>query len=212
MKLFVPRSIDTYVRAYTSPADELLEELERETYEKTENPRMLTGKVKGRLLQMLVRVSRAKRVVEIGTFTGYSALMMAAGLPEKGELFTCEISREYARIARRYFRKSRHGRKIRLLSGPAVKTLRPISDGTVDFVFIDADKPSYPLYYDEGIRILKRGGLIAADNALWSGKVLRPRDRDSRGIASFNKRVKEDRRVEKVMLTVGDGIYLIQKK
>jgi caffeoyl-CoA O-methyltransferase len=177
-----------------------------------ENPQMLTGKVEGRLLQMLVRISGAKRVVEVGTFTGYSALMMAAGLPESGELVTCEISRECAQIARRYFKKSVYGRKIRLHLGSALDTLSRLPDRSADLVFIDADKPSYALYYEESIRILRKGGLIAVDNVLWSGSVLKPDDNDSRAIASLNERVKGDRRVEKVMLTVRDGIYLIRKK
>jgi caffeoyl-CoA O-methyltransferase len=207
MKPLLARSIERYAQEHTSPVEELLEKLEEETYEKMEYPQMLTGKVEGRLLQMLVQVSRSKKVVEIGTFTGYSALMMAAGLPENGELVTCEISRECAQIARRYFKKSAYGRKIQLRLGPARDTL-----SSVDFVFIDADKPSYALYYEESIRILRKGGLIAVDNVLWSGGVLKPDDNDSRAIDSLNKRIKEDRRVEKVMLTIRDGVYLIRKK
>jgi caffeoyl-CoA O-methyltransferase len=212
MKPLISRRIEEYAQEHTSPAGELLEKLEKETYEKMENPQMLTGKVEGRLLQMLVRISGAKRVVEIGTFTGYSALMMAAGLPENGEIVTCEISRECAQIARRYFKKSAYGRKIRLHLGSALDTLSRLPDRSADLVFIDADKPSYALYYEESIRILRKGGLIAVDNVLWSGSVLKPDDNDSRAIASLNERVKGDRRVEKVMLTVRDGIYLIRKK
>jgi caffeoyl-CoA O-methyltransferase len=211
MKPLISRRIEEYAQEHTSPAGELLEKLEKETYEKMENPQMLTGKVEGRLLQMLVRISGAKRVVEIGTFTGYSALMMAAGLPENGEIVTCEISRECAQIARRYFKKSAYGRKIRLHLGSALDTLSRLPDRSADLVFIDADKPSYALYYEESIRILRKGGLIAVDNVLWSGSVLKPDDNDSRAIASLNERVKGDRRVEKVMLTVRDGIYLIRK-
>ncbi|UCF87412.1 MAG: class I SAM-dependent methyltransferase [Nitrospiraceae bacterium] len=212
MKPLLARSIERYALEHTSPAGELLEKLEEETYEKMEYPQMLTGKVEGRLLQMLVHVSRAKKVVEIGTFTGYSAIMMAEGLPENGKLVTCEVSRECAQIARRYFRKSEHGGKIQLRLGPAKDTLSRIADRSVDFVFIDADKPSYTLYYEESVRILRKGGLIAVDNVLWSGSVLKPDDNDSRAIASLNERVKEDRRVEKVMLTIRDGVYLIRKK
>lgn len=212
MKPLISRPIERYAREHTSPAGELLEKLEKETYEKMENPQMLTGRVEGRLLQMLVQVSRAKRVVEVGTFTGYSALMMAAVLPENGELVTCEISRECAQIARRYFKKSSYGRKIQLRLGPAKDTLSRLPDRSADLVFIDADKPSYALYYEESIRILRKGGLIAVDNVLWSGSVLKPDDNDSRAIASLNERVKEDGRVEKVMLTIRDGVYLIRKK
>lgn len=212
MKLFIPEEIEHYVARHTSPVSRLLEELERETLETMEDAQMLTGAVEGRLLQMLVKISGALKVVEVGTFTGYSALMMAEGLPESGELITCEISEEKAAFARRYFSRSPHGRKIRLKIGPGLETLRGIPDESVDFVFVDADKTSYPFYYDEGLRILRSGGLMIADNALWSGKVLRPDDSDSRGVALFNEKVKKDPRVEKVILTVRDGVYLIRKK
>ena len=212
MKLFVPQKIEQYAAEYTSPLSPLLEELQRETILTMDNAQMLTGVVEGRLLQMLVKISGAKRVFEIGTFTGFSALMMAEGLPEDGELITCEIDKEHAAFARRYFRRSPHGKKIQLKAGPAIKTLKNISDRSMDFIFIDADKISYPLYYTEGMRVLRRGGLIAADNVLWSGKVLRPDDDDSRAIALFNDMVKNDSMAEKVFLPIRDGVYLIRKK
>ncbi|MGW8273320.1 MAG: O-methyltransferase, partial [Thermodesulfovibrionales bacterium] len=149
--------------------------------------------------------------VEIGTFTGYSALMMAEGLPEQGELITCERSEQFAGIARRYFRRSPHGGKIRILMGNAAETLREIHDRSVDFVFIDADKKSYVLYYEESLRMIKPGGLIAVDNTLWYGRVLSPQDEDSLAIAGFNMMVSEDSRVEKVLLTIRDGVTLIRK-
>jgi caffeoyl-CoA O-methyltransferase len=208
----IPGAIEIFALDHTTPLPELLEELQRETHEKMENPQMLTGRVEGRLLQMLVRLSGAKRVVEIGTFTGFSALMMAEGLPDEGELITCEISREFAEVARRYFDRSSHKDKIRLRVGPAINALRGMPNRCADFVFIDADKTSYINYYEEGMRILKSGGLITVDNVLWSGRVLNPRDEDSRAIAEFDRRVMEDSRAEKVMLTVRDGLYLIRKK
>jgi caffeoyl-CoA O-methyltransferase len=211
-ELFSSAQIEEYVRTYTSPVPKLLQDLERETLEKTDMPEMLTGSVEGRLLQMLVRISGARRAVDIGTFTGFSALMMAEGLPRDGELITCEISLKHASIAQRYFKKSPYRDIIKLRSGPAIETLRQIPDKSTDFVFIDADKPSYPDYYREGVRVLKKNGLIAVDNALWSGRVLDPQDDDSRAIAILNKTVRKDRRVEQVMLTVRDGIYLIRKK
>jgi caffeoyl-CoA O-methyltransferase len=212
MKLFVPKKIERYAAEYTSPLSPLLEELQRETIGTMDNPQMLTGVVEGRLLQMLITISGAERVLEIGTFTGFSALMMAEGLPEDGELITCEINKEHAAFARRYFRRSPHGRKIRLRTGSAVNTLKKISDRSMDFIFIDADKSSYPLYYSEAMRVLRKGGLIAADNSLLSGKALAPDDRDSRAIALFNKTVKNDSRAEKVFLPVRDGVYLIRKR
>jgi len=210
--MFLPEELARYIEDHAGPVPPLLEELERETREKTRNPGMLTGKVEGTFLRMLVRVSGARKVVEIGTFTGYGALMMAEGLPADGELITCDVSEEHASIARRYFDRSPHGKKIRLVLGPAAETLRKIPDGSVDFVFVDADKESYPAYYEESVRILRTGGLIAADNVLWSGRVLSPEDEDARAIAFFNSRVQGDDRVEKVMLPVRDGVYLIRKR
>ncbi|MBI5674867.1 MAG: class I SAM-dependent methyltransferase [Nitrospirae bacterium] len=212
MNLFVPQKIERYAADYTSPLSPLLEELQRETISTMDNAQMLTGVVEGRLLQMLVKISGAKRVFEIGTFTGFSALMMAEGLPEDGELITCEIDKERAAFARRYFKRSPHGKKIQLKAGPALKTLKSIPDRSIDFIFIDADKTLYPLYYSEGMRVLRKGGLIAADNVLWSGKVLRPDDDESRAIALFNDIVKNDSRAEKVFLPVRDGVYLIRKR
>jgi caffeoyl-CoA O-methyltransferase len=212
MKLFVPKKIERYAADYTSPLPPLLEELQRETINTMEDAQMLTGVVEGRLLQMLVKISGAKRVLEIGTFTGFSALMMAEGLPENGKLITCEINKEHAAFARRYFRRSPHGKKIRLKTGSASNTLKNISDNSMDFIFIDADKTSYPLYYSEAMRVLRKGGLIAADNVLWSGKALHPDDHDSRAIALFNEMVKNDGGAEKVFLPVRDGIYLIRKR
>jgi caffeoyl-CoA O-methyltransferase len=209
--MYLPEELARYVEENVGPVSPLLEELERETRERTGRPGMLTGRVEGSFLRMLVRLSGAKKIVEIGTFTGYSALMMAEGLPADGELVTCEIFGVYASIARKYFDRSPHGRKIRLVLGPAVETLGGISDESVDFVFIDADKEGYSLYYEESVRILRGGGLIAADNVLWYGRVLSPEDDDSRAIVSFNRRVMGDARVEKVMLPLRDGVYLIRK-
>lgn len=212
MKPLISEAIEMYVKEHTTPVPPLLDELERETYEKMEFPEMLTGRVEGHLLQSLIKISGARNAFEIGTFTGYSALMMAEGLPDDGRLITCEISKECARMAQRYFDRSPHGKKIDLKLGPAYDVLEKIPEGSIDFVFIDADKIAYPLYYRESLRILKKGGLIAADNALWSGKVLNPEDEDSRAIADFNEIVKNDDSVEKALLTVRDGIYLIRKK
>ncbi len=212
MEMFLPEDLRRYVEGHVGPVSPLLEELERETRERTGSPGMLTGKVEGAFLRMLVRLSGARKVLEIGTFTGYSALMMAEGLPPDGELVTCEISEEHASLAQRYFDRSPHGSKIRLALGPAAGTLRGVPDESVDFVFIDADKMLYSLYYEESLRVLRSGGVIAADNVLWYGRVLSPEDGDSRAIAEFNRKVMGDERVEKVMLPVRDGVYLIRKR
>lgn len=208
----VLKEIERYAGRHAGPVPRLLKELERETIERTGMANMLTGSVEGSFLKMLVRISGARRVVEIGTFTGYSALMMAAGLPEDGELITMEISKGFAEVAERYFRKSPDRKKIKMVLGPAKDSLKGIADESIDFVFIDADKGSYPFYYEEGKRILRRGGIIAADNALWYGRVLDPQDDDSRAVQRFNEIVKADKDVEKVLLTIRDGVYLIRKK
>jgi len=208
----IPKEIEKYVAEHTSPVSSLLDELERETYETTLIPQMLSGKVEDRLLQMLIRISGAKRVVEIGTFTGYSSLMMAEALPEDGKLITLEICKKYAEIAMRYFKRSPYADRIKLIFGPALNSLKQIPDESMDFVFIDADKKSYTLYYKESLRILRKGGLIAVDNTLWSGRVLSPQDADNKAIALFNEIVKKDETVEKVMLTIRDGLFLIRKK
>ena len=212
VEMFLPEDLRRYVEEHVGPVPPLLEELERETRKRTASPGMLTGKVEGAFLRMLVRISGARMVLEIGTFTGYSALMMAEGLPADGELVTCEVSEEHAALAQRYFDRSPYGRKIRLAIGPAADTLRGIPDGSVDFVFIDADKERYPHYYEESLRVLRSGGLIAADNVIWYGRVLSPEDESSRAIVRFNRTVMGDDGVEKVMLPVRDGVYLIRKR
>ncbi|HZD55043.1 MAG TPA: class I SAM-dependent methyltransferase, partial [Candidatus Aquicultoraceae bacterium] len=209
---YLPEALKKYVEEHAETVPPLLEELERETRERTANPGMLTGRVEGTFLRLLVRILGARRVVDIGTFTGYSALMMAESLPADGEVVTCEILEEHASIARKYFARSPHGRKIRLALGPAADTLRGLPDESAEFAFIDADKKSYLLYYEESLRILRPGGVVAADNALWSGRVLSPEDGDSRAIREFNRRVREDGRVEKVLLSVRDGVYLVRKR
>ncbi len=206
------REIERYAELHTSPVSELLVELEKETIEKTGMPNMLTGRTEGRLLQILVSISRAKKVLEIGTFTGYSALMMAEGLREGGELVTLEVEKEYAGIAKKYFKRSPHGKKVRIKLGPAMDSMRRMPRKSFDFVFIDADKGSYSLYYEESLRLLKKGGIIVADNTLWYGRVLSPQDSDAKAISEFNDMVGNDKRVEKVMLTIRDGVYLIRKK
>ena len=163
---------------------------------------------------MLVKISGVRNAIEIGTFTGYSALIIAEALPEDGRLITCETNPKHAEIALRYFRKSPHGGKIRLELKPAMETLGGIADNSVDFVFIDADKPSYGRYFDEAMRILHAGGLIFVDNVFWRNKIFKERitNENAKAIAAFNEKVKNDDRAEKVMLNVRDGVYLIRKK
>jgi caffeoyl-CoA O-methyltransferase len=149
--------------------------------------------------------------LEIGTFTGYSALMMAEGLPGDGRLVTCEINPKAAEIARRYFAKSPHGHKIEIRLGAALETIATLAE-PLDIVFIDADKTNYLNYYEACVPLLRPGGLIVADNVLWSGKVIDPNDDDTRAIVAFNERVQADPRVENVCLTVRDGMMLARLK
>lgn len=205
--------IENYVDAQTDDVSALLQNLLEETEKITGRSRWSIGKVEGKLLQLLIKISGTKRAVEVGTFTGYSALVMAEALPEDGILTTCEASKEYADIALRYFKSSPYGRKICLKLGPALETLRTMADDEQDFVFIDADKPSYSKYFDEAVRILHPGGLVFVDNVFWRYKIFKKKitNENAKAIAAFNDKVKSDQRVEKVMLNVRDGVYLIRK-
>ena len=213
MKTIVPRTIEAYCLRYSTPRDKLLRELERYTQKHCDYPQMLIGPYEGTLLAMLVRLSGARRVLEIGTFTGYSALCMAEVLPEDGELTTCEIKPEHADIARSFFARSPHGHKIKIHLGPALETIADLSSSaSFDFVFLDADKENYVNYYEAVLPRLRRGGLIVADNVLWSGRVLAPKKKTDRAVVKFNKHVRRDPRVECVMLPVRDGVSLIRKR
>ena len=206
--------IENYVDAHTDDVSFLLEELIAETENITGRSFWSIGKVEGKLLQLLIKISNTKRAVEVGTFTGYSALVIAEALPEDGILTTCENSREYADIALRYFNRSPYGQKIHLKLGPALQTLRNISPNSEDFVFIDADKPSYGDYFDEALRIIGPGGLIFVDNVFWRYKTFKKKitNENAKAIAAFNAKVRQEDRVEKVMLSIRDGVYLMRKK
>ena len=213
MEAELAKIVEDYVETHTDDVSTLLEELLTETEKITGRSRWSVGKVEGKLLQMLIKISNARRVVEVGTFTGYSALAMAEALPQDGVLTTLENSREFADIALRYFEKSPYGHKIQLKLGPALQSLQAIPDNSEDFVFIDADKPSYGLYFDEAMRILRSGGIIFVDNVFWRHKIFKKKitNENAMAIAAFNEKVRRETRAEKVMLSVRDGIYLIRK-
>ena len=207
---FLDEKIEEYAFNHTSYEGNLLKRLEEETYEKLEIPQMTTGRIVARFLKLLARLVGAKRILEIGTFAGYSALSMAEALPEDGELITCEIDPEAIVFAKRYFDLSPHGKKIALLEGAALDSLKSIS-GPFDMAFIDADKENYSNYYEAILPMIRYGGLIAVDNVLWSGRVLDPKDKSDKAIHQFNERVIQDKRVESVLLTVRDGLNCIIK-
>jgi caffeoyl-CoA O-methyltransferase len=174
-------------------------------------PHMQVGRLEGTFLRLLVKLARARRVLEVGTFTGYSALMMAEGLPDDGELITCDIDPNAAAMAREFFARSPHGKKIHLRMGPALETLKTLQ-GPFDLAFIDADKTNYSAYYDAVVPLLRSGGLLVADNTLWSGRILNPVDPSDHALVAFNKKVAADPRVDKALLTVRDGMMLALKR
>ena len=214
METLVEEAIEQYADRHTSDLSPLLEELLAETEAKTGKLDWSIGKVQGQFLKMLVGISGAKTVVELGTLTGFSALIMAEALPPQGRLITCEADPFHAEIARRYFARSPHGKKIHLAFGDALTTLSGLKTGSVGGVFIDADKAEYPKYYEESLRILKPGGWMALDNVLWDGEVVNPdsEDPEVRAVKRFNEKVRQDNRVDRVMLTLRDGVYLVRKR
>ena len=209
----VPEPIERYAEDHTTAPERLLGELAAETRETLASPQMLTGTVEGRFLEMLVYASGARRVLELGTYSGYSALSMAAGLPPDGHIDTCEVEERHAEVALRYIAQSPYADKITVHLGPALETIDRLN-GHFDFVFIDADKPNYVNYYEAVLSRLTERGLIAADNTLWSGRVLdeQAQEEGTQAIRAFNEHVKSDPRVTSVMPTVRDGVTLIRPK
>jgi len=206
----ISSEIEKYAERATGRESELVQELVEVSKENLEYVDMISGRVVGRLLAMLIKISGAKRVLEIGTFSGYSALSMAEALPEDGELITCEYNERYEKLARSFFSKSKHGHKITLKMGLALDTIEEL-DGSFDFVYLDADKVNYPGYYEKLVPMLKDNGLIVIDNVLWSGAVLKPDDEKAKAIDELNEMIRKDERVEQVMLTVRDGLTLARK-
>ena len=213
MDPLVAPALDAYAERHTSELAPLFNDLREETFRSAKAPQMQVGKVEGTFLKLLVKLSGAKQILEIGMFTGYSALMMAEGLPDDGHLVTCDVNPEVEKIARAFFAKSPHGRKIEVRMGPALDTIQTLK-GPLDLVFIDADKENYPQYYDAVLPLLKPGGLLVADNVLWSGKVVaeaKSQDAETRALVTFSDKVQADARVENVLLTVRDGMMLVRK-
>ena len=204
--------LDEYLEQHTTPMDEVLAELYRDTFLHQMNPRMMSGPVQGRLLQFLCQMLKPKRVLEIGTYTGFASICIARGLPEGGRLVTIEADEEYEGVIRRYLSKARVENRVALMIGDA-QTVIPTLPDTFDLVFIDADKVSYPLYYDLVVEKVRPGGFILADNVLWDGKVLnvQAKERDTQALQAFNDKVQNNPRVENVLLPIRDGLMMIRK-
>ena len=203
----VDPKIEEYIERYSSPADPLLAELAEETRQTLGSPEMLSGPIAGRLFEMLVWFGEPKRVLEIGTFSGHSALAMAGALPDDGHIDTLELSPQHAEVAQRYFDRSPFGSRITLHLGPALETIDRL-EGEFDFVFIDANKDGYVDYYEAVLPRLAHRGLIAVDNTLYSGRVLE----GDTPISRFNEHVRSDPRAVRVILSVRDGITLIRRR
>lgn len=207
-------ALERYIRENSTPQGEVLDWLERESWLRTSHGRMVAGPEVGALLNLLVRELRPRRVLELGTFTGYSTLWMAAALPEGGRLDTLEINDELEDLIREAFRRAGVEDRVRLVIGDALDIL-PMVDETYDLVYIDANKRDYVAYYQAVVDLVRPGGLIVADNVLWDGKVCAgepPRDQQTRGILAFNDLVAGDTRVENFILPLRDGLNIIRKK
>ncbi|TNJ44620.1 O-methyltransferase [Tamlana fucoidanivorans] len=211
---FIPEELDDYVVNHSENEPELLQELNRETYQKILQPRMLSGHYQGRLLSMISKLVNPKNVLEIGTYTGYSALCLAEGMQRSGELHTIDVNEELYDFQRKYFDKSNFGNQIFQHLGDALDII-PTLNKTFDLVFIDADKENYSYYFNVIIDKLNMGGLILSDNVLWSGKVLdktfKKEDTSTPALIAYNKLLKEDPRVETVVLPIRDGLTLSRK-
>jgi caffeoyl-CoA O-methyltransferase len=206
--------IEEYAARHTTQPTELLAALADETQRTLQSPQMLTGTIEGRFLELLVWGIQARRVLEIGTYSGYSSLSMAAGLPPGGHIDTLEISEKHAEVARRYHAESPYADRITVHVGPALESLERLS-GPWDFVFIDADKVNYRAYYDAVLPQLAEHGLMAIDNTLWSGRVAEDGDDETpetRALKALNDDLAADPRVAAVMLTVRDGITLVRRR
>lgn len=212
--------LERYIHDLSSPEEALLHELDRQTNLRIMHPRMISGHIQGRLLKMIVQMLRPQSILEIGTFTGYSALSMAAGLEEGATLDTFEVDDELEPMAQEFFDRSEHGTKIKLHIGSALD-IAPTLGKQFDLVFIDGDKREYPAYYrmlmgdDGGVPLVHSGSILLADNILWYGKVVEEvahNDRQTQGILEFNRMVRDDDRVESFILPLRDGINMIRVK
>ena len=209
---FLPEDIQLYVEKHTNDESDLLKKINRETHAHVLKSRMLSGQVQGRYLSFISKMIRPKAILEIGTYTGYSAICLAEGLQPNGKLITIDINEELESRVRNYFKESDYDSQIDFRIGDARKIIPALTE-TFDLVFIDADKENYSTYFDLVIDKLPSGGVILADNVLWSGKVVHPNpDKDTKAILDFNQKIQTDSRVENLLLPLRDGVMMIRKR
>ena len=207
---FLPQKIDDYTVSHSQSEPELLAQLQKETWQKILNPRMVSGAFQGRVLSMLSKLLRPKSILEIGTYTGYSAICLAEGLAADGSLTTIDVNEENRWLALKYFKKTNNSERIESLVGNALEII-PTLQTSYDLVFIDADKENYAAYFDMIVPKLKSGALILSDNVLWSGKVvekLEAKDFSTKALLDYNRKINEDPRVETVLFPIRDGLSL----
>jgi caffeoyl-CoA O-methyltransferase len=212
MKTLISPEIESYAQAHSMPESFICRALREETQRTMACAQMLVGPLEGAFLKMMAQLVDAKRVLEIGMFTGYSALCFAEVLPADGQVITCEIDEDSAAVARRYFSQAPCGKKIEIRMGPALETMRAIS-GSFDVIFIDADKKNYLHYFHRALDLLSHKGVILIDNVLWDGEVLKqpPPDDQTAVIQELNRVVSSDPRVSAVLVTIRDGVFVVRK-
>ena len=208
---FISKDLEAYCLKYSKRDTDLLNELSKTTWETEESPQMISGALVGGMLQMLIKISGANKILEIGMFTGYSALKMAEALPENGTIHCCELMEKHVKTANNWFKKSNLDHKVNIHQGEAKDTLEQFNDGSFDMIFIDADKVNYPLYYHKSTSLLKTGGIAVFDNMLWSGTVLDPSDQDSLALRETAELIINNNRLEPLLLPVRDGIMIYRK-
>ncbi|MGB0880489.1 MAG: O-methyltransferase [Polaribacter sp.] len=211
---FLPEEIDEYSVEHSQQEPKILQELSKETWQKVLNPRMLSGAFQGRVLSMISKLIQPKKILEIGTYTGYSAICLAEGLSEKGQLFTIDKNEELEELQQKYFQKSGYRNQIKQFIGDALEIIPTINE-KFDLVFIDADKSNYINYFHLIIHKMNKGGIILSDNVLWSGKVIQtldPKDEDTKTLLAYNKLLNSDERIETVLLPIRDGLTISRVK
>jgi len=208
----ITENIHGYCKEHTASDNKLLSEVEKYTWDNEDVPQMISGQMVGKFLQSIIRMIAAQKIVEVGTFTGYSALQMAEAIPLDGEIHTCELMKKHTETAQSFFDKSDYGKKITIHQGPALESLETLKVGDFDMAFIDADKSNYLEYYKRCLVLIRAGGVIILDNMLWSGSVIDPKDDDSQALRKTGDYIQEDTRVFNMLLPIRDGLMLCIKK